>query len=335
MPPKWTEFSASDEFKSLPPEGQEKARVGFFDQHVAPTLAPERVGAARQYWDAKTLPKPAEPAANVANPEANVTSPSALPRPKGFTGALTSGARKTLASTGATVDAVSGDTAGIERAANEFSRIGETVEQSAFHKSLAAEKEAGGDDTAWQGIKNVFRAALDQPTGAAHETVGQLPNSAPAVVAGMAFAKAGASAGRAIPHPAGPLVGGVLGMALGYFLGNGLVETGNIAIDKADDGTVTDEEAREAVRQGAIKSGVITFADIATLGLNKFVAGAPGRIAEQAITNHLSRKGVDLANAVQDKAMVREMAEVGADAFKQSMTMGKRAGRNAAGIGME
>lgn len=58
MPKKWSEVLNSEGFKALPPDQQEKVRVDFFNDIVAPTLAPGRLDAARQYWDSKTLPLP-------------------------------------------------------------------------------------------------------------------------------------------------------------------------------------------------------------------------------------------------------------------------------------
>jgi len=61
---------------------QEKARVGYFEQKVAPTVSPDKVPALRKEWDQKTaLVRPATPAPSVASPNANVAAPQSLLRP--------------------------------------------------------------------------------------------------------------------------------------------------------------------------------------------------------------------------------------------------------------
>ena len=61
---------------------QEKARVGYFEQKVAPTVSPDKVPALRKEWNQKTaLVRPATPAPGVASPNANVAAPLSLLRP--------------------------------------------------------------------------------------------------------------------------------------------------------------------------------------------------------------------------------------------------------------
>jgi hypothetical protein len=79
---KWGELQKSDAFKKLDPDSQEKARVGYFEQRVAPNVSPEKLPELRKQWDARTgLARPATPAPGVAKPNANLTTPQAMTRP--------------------------------------------------------------------------------------------------------------------------------------------------------------------------------------------------------------------------------------------------------------
>ncbi len=42
----------------MPPEAQEKVRVAFFNQYIAPIVTPDRMAIVRQDWDSRTLPLP-------------------------------------------------------------------------------------------------------------------------------------------------------------------------------------------------------------------------------------------------------------------------------------
>jgi hypothetical protein len=80
---KWSDITNLDSFKNDTPEGQEKTRTGFFEQRVAPNLAPDRVEIERKNWDSATLPRPAAPAPGVAaqSQNTNLADPKALARP--------------------------------------------------------------------------------------------------------------------------------------------------------------------------------------------------------------------------------------------------------------
>ncbi|MGE5522376.1 MAG: LPD38 domain-containing protein [Rhodospirillaceae bacterium] len=56
--PKWDEIAATEKFKALPADEREFYRGAYFDQYIAPTVAPEAVGGARQQWDDLTKVKP-------------------------------------------------------------------------------------------------------------------------------------------------------------------------------------------------------------------------------------------------------------------------------------
>ena len=83
---KWGDLSKSSAYKSLTPEKQESARVGYFDQNIAPNVSPERLPGLRKEWDDNTgrparPARQATPAPGVAKPNANLTTPEAMARP--------------------------------------------------------------------------------------------------------------------------------------------------------------------------------------------------------------------------------------------------------------
>ena len=108
----------------------------------------------------------------------------------GVLSALGGGFEETGKSLAATYNTITGDLAAVEDIAQSES---DKTEQQQRFLGRIADLQSEGDDSVWQGIKNVFSAASDEPVGALHETVGQLPNSA-VVLGGMAAgAKAGAT----------------------------------------------------------------------------------------------------------------------------------------------
>ena len=204
----------------------------------------------------------------------------------GFGKAVVEGAKQTGRALGTAFDVVTDDKQDIyEDAQVTPDRSGA---QQRFHQALAQRKDEYGDDGVWQGIKNVAGAVAEEPMGAFQEVGAQLPNSA-AVMGGMfAGAKIGAAAG-----PVGAIVGGIAGL----LLGNTAIETGYIAQDQAREGNL---DTDKALAQGAIKGGVITGIDAATIGLNKLMFGAPGKAAakasQEAVEGILAKAGVDMAD---------------------------------------
>lgn len=230
------------------------------------------------------------------------------------------------------------------------------------------------DDSIWSGIKNVAGAVVDNPRGAAQLLAEQVPNSAVALGSGLAGAKGGALVGSAILPGAGTAVGGTIGFLAGLFGANTLLETGSKAIEAGQDKQFTPEERSQAIREGTTKGAVITAVDAATLGASKFVLGAANRAVEQATVRTLSDAGVDAAKAAAsisqaqrealaasrgagrqatqeavEKATVEAMGKAGLlnpdlvsavqaaqkSAFDTTTTLGKRAGRGGAALGLQ
>lgn len=236
------------------------------------------------------------------------------------------------------------------------------------------QRKAFDDDSIWSGIKNVAGAVVDNPRGAAQLVAEQAPNSAVSLGSGLAGAKAGALVGSAILPGAGTAVGGTIGFLAGLFGANALLETGGKAIEASQDKQFTPEERSQAIREGTTKGAVITAVDAATLGASKFVLGAANRAVEQATVRTLSDAGVDAAKAAAsirqaqrealeasrgagrqatqeavEKATVDAMGKAGLlkpdlvsavqaaqkSAFDTTTTLGKRAGRGGAALGLQ
>ncbi len=203
------------------------------------------------------------------------------------------------------------------------------------------------DQDLLDGLTNVFGAIGDEPVGAAHEMVGQLPNSGVAMggllAGGYAGAKIGAVLGAAtgIAAPAAIPILSTVGAFIGMFVGNSAIEIGAKAVEAADDGNVTDQEMRDSVTGGAIKGLVIAGVDMAALGLSRVIMAAPGRAVEKAVTASLAKDGVDVANGEAVKAALKnaDIANRAKDAakaaFDSSMTKMARAKRGAAGFALE
>lgn len=258
----------------------------------------------------------------------------------GLSGALYSGVERTLGALRSTWDAYTGDAAGVEQEAVDAQGIAQTPEQRAFSEEVRRRSAGNGDESVWQGIKNVAGAVAEEPLGALHEVAAQLPNSAVTLGGMYAGAKLGAAAGS-FAGPAGTVIGTFAGGLIGMFAGNTAVETGYIAQDKAQDGAVTDEELSAARGEGATKGGVITAVDAATLGLNRWIGGGAGRAVEQAITKTLTDRGVDVANeaavkaALSSRDVARAATEAGAQAFQEATTAGKQVARGTAKFTLE
>ena len=148
---------------------------------------------------------------------------------------------------------------------------------------------------------DVISAAWDNKAGTMQLVAEQAPNAVVSLGSGFAGAKAGASIGSVF-GPGGAAVGGTLGFLSGMFLGNMLIETGGKAQEMAADGFTADE-ARAAKEQGAVKAGVITAVDAATLGAGRGIARAINSSAikagARAEAKVLSDAGVDITNGAE------------------------------------
>ena len=221
--------------------------------------------------------------------------------------------------------------------------VSQTPSQEKFMQAIQTNMEQG-DDSLMDGIRNVVKAAWQEPRGAFHEMVAQLPNSA-AVLGGMyAGAKVGGAiggiggsavpvVGTAIGGGVGVAIGTITGGILGMFTGNVLLESGFLAKDKTDDGTLTSQEMADIRRQGLTKGGVITGIDTATIGLSRAMLGAPGRAVERAVTKALVDEGVDVASetavriALSVPDTLTKVLTNGGRALTETMRRGTRTSR--------
>ena len=293
----------------------------------------------------------------------------------GLGSAVTEGAEKTYRSARAALSTYLNIGDDVVTQAGETARVEQDSRATDLKalKQDIQQRKLFDDDSIWSGIKNVAGAVVDNPRGAAQLVAEQAPNSAVALGSGFAGAKGGALVGSAF-GPVGTAVGGTVGFLAGLFGANALLETGGKAIEASQDKQFTPEERSQAIREGTTKGAVITAVDAATLGASKFVLGAANRAVEQATVRTLSDAGVDAAKAAAsirqaqrealeasrgagrqatqeavEKATVEAMAKEGllkADlvsavqaaqksAFDTTTTLGKRAGRGGAALGLE
>ena len=201
----------------------------------------------------------------------------------GFLDVLGYGAESALSRAGSTIDTLLGDLEGVEQGAVDAQRIPQTRGQQEFRADLNANPEGSFTEEA----SNLFNAIVDNPGGAWDEVVAQLPNAVP-TLGGMA---AGGAAGLSVGGP----IGAVVGAGIGMFLGTGAIETGAMAQAKAGDG-FTEQDRKDALVEGGAKSAVITAFDLATLGVNKFLGGVPGKAAHAAVSKFLVGNGVDISS---------------------------------------
>ena len=205
----------------------------------------------------------------------------------------------------ATGNALIGDNRAVEANAATMQQVQQAKpkEQQAFMQGVEAIPEnLGFVDT----LKGLGSAVWEQPQGALQEFAAQAPNSA-AVIGGMvAGGKLGAMAGSVVPG-IGNAIGAGVGAIIGGFLGNMGIEAGAKVIEKADGG-LTDAERGAGLQEGALKAAGVTGVDMATLGASRWLMGAPSRAASSAITNYLTKAGVDVAD---DAAVATAMNTLG------------------------
>lgn len=260
--------------------------------------------------------------------------------------AVWEGAKSTARSMGAAGNTFSGDLADVEDYALRQQLAQEKRPEAV--KALTAEierrKQANPDGGVVDAIRDVGGAMIDNPEGSAQFVIEQAPNSAVALGAGWAGAKLGA-AGGSLLGPVGAVVGGVGGFLGGMFLGNTLLETGGKSIEKAEGG-FTEAERGEAIKEGAVKGGVITAVDAATLGAGNLVSKSLGKAAinagARAEARVLADAGVDLTSrAAIEAALAKNPAlrtaakSAGEAAAKAASTMGSKAAMAGTGLTME
>jgi len=270
-------------------------------------------------------------------------SASADDQPAGLTGALKSGLEQTGRNLGTAANVYADNREHVVKAANDAAKQQRTPEATAFSDQIARNKEeakAAGKDDWWQGIKNVSRAVVAEPKGALHTIVEQAPNAGVVLGTGAAGAATGGAIGSIVPV-IGTGIGATIGFGLGMFGGNTLIETGAKGLEAAQDQQFTPEERNQVMKEGAIKGGVITAVDMATMGGTKFITGAGRRALFQAEAATLRKHGIDATNraaveaAKADAKIATEVQQAQQHALAMTNTLAKRAGRGTAAIGLE
>lgn len=268
--------------------------------------------------------------------------------------AVFEGAKNTGRSIGAAADAFTGNNAGIDSLASGQKAAGEKgpIAKSMLMDEIERRKKADLNPGVISAVQNVSGAMVDNPQGTAEFIAEQLPNSAVALGSGLAGAKAGAMGGAALGSvvpvvgtAAGAAVGGTLGFLGGMFLGNAILETGSKAMEKAQDGGMTDAKRTEAIQEGAIKGGVITAVDAVTLGLGGKAAKTLNKAAieagARAEARVLSNAGVDVTSlqaietALADPILRGSAKAAGRAAAGQTSNIGTKVVTAATGLTME
>ncbi len=269
--------------------------------------------------------------------------------PSGLIGAVKNvwtGAKQTGRMVGAAGNTYTGDLADVEgyaAASKESAAINTPAEQRKLQEEIAAiDREQG---VAGQ-IGDTLAAAGRNKMGTVQMIAEQAPNSAVALGGGLAGAQTGAALGTMVAPGVGTAVGGALGFLGGMFLGNTLLETGGKALEKSEGG-FTEAERGEAIKEGAVKAGVITAVDAATLKMGGVTANAIGgqlakRAGARAEAEVLLNAGVDMstpatinAALAADKALYKAAVTAGEKAATSALSVGKKAGIAGTGLGME
>jgi N12 class adenine-specific DNA methylase len=225
---------------------------------------------------------------------------------------LWQGFKNTGRAIGATADTYLGDNQAVVEASKtnqEQQRLQDPRSKKFLSDYQAGiDKDLDGVAAAWDATKSLGSAVWNNPAGAGLAIVEQFPNSVPALAGGYLGAKGGAMAGGAVgtavtPGPGtaiGAAVGGTVGFLAGMFTGNAAIETGHKAMDKASDGEFADTERTEAMKEGAVKAGVITAVDAATLKMGGMLSGSMRRTTlsamDSATRKVLIDKGIDITN---------------------------------------
>ncbi len=265
---------------------------------------------------------------------------------QGVLGTLWEGTKSAGRALGATANTYTGNAEGVINKAATQQEAPKDYRLEGFHEDFRKNVEAAGEDPGvLDSIGAVGKAVIDNPAGAGLAVVEQLPNSVPTLAGGYAGLKGGAALGGMVGGPLGATVGGVIGGLAGMFLGNASIETGHKAMAAADDGDYTPEEMAQVKREGAVKGGVITAVDAATLGVGGKVAGAMQRTTATALETATRKALVDRGVDVADEAAVlaaRQSPEISAavraaqdSAVKATDTLRRRAAEAGTLMSME
>jgi len=181
-----------------------------------------------------------------------------------------------------------GDDEDVARLAKEAAAIEQTSAQRRFAAELAQRRSDDTEDTSWwEKVKDITSAIISEPEGAFHEAVSTATMSLPV----MGAMVAGGAGGSILAG--GSAAATLLGSVGGLFLGNTALETGAIATEQAQSGQY---DHGEALKAGLKKGAVITGVDALTMGLSKWMLGAPGKAAEKALFKTLADEGVDITS---------------------------------------
>lgn len=274
---------------------------------------------------------------------------------KGLTGAVKSGVRQAGAATRVMWNVLTGDEEEAREVAERAQWIPKTDAQMRFLQAgqeNRAEARTRGDDPDedfGSAFKTLMGTIWDEPQGALHEVGTQLPNSAPGIAGmfagGLAGAKIGAKVGAASGLATGGLsavpgaaAGALAGSVIGMFIGNYGIETGHIAQEAIAEG---DYDRGQILKQGAIKTGVITGVDTATMlltaGMFKAVNNSVRRVIKNRVPDIDFADDTAIAMALrQNEGLAEEVAKAGGLAALQNAPKGF-AGKMAhtAGTGLE
>lgn len=251
----------------------------------------------------------------------------------GLIGTLKEGVKGTARNIGAAIDTARGNAGNVISAASDAKSDEKDPALESLLNDINARKKALGENPGWlDSIKAVGGAAINNPKGAGLLVAEQFPNSAVALGSGAAGMAAGSVFG-----PAGAVVGGIAGL----FGANTALETGGKAIEAAADGTFSPTEQSRVLKEGAIKGGVITGIDAATLGLTNFIMGTTARAVERATVKTLADHGVDVSNKAAVLAASKNPAIVSAVQSSQKLaqaasnTLGQKIARVGGATGLE
>jgi len=253
--------------------------------------------------------------------------------PIGLSGTILEGAKSTGRSLKAAAQTYLGSDEGLVDTAKAQAEAPKDPKLQAMLTDIQQREAALGKDAGWlETATELGKAAWNNPKGAGLLLAEQIPNS----VAALGSAGAGALAGSVF-GPGGTIAGGLAGL----FLGNTALETGGKAIEAASDGTVTPAERDAIKKEGAIKGGVVTALDAATLGVTKWITGTTARAVERATIKTLTDRGVNVADRAAVEAAranpdILRAVQQSADLAKAGVnTLGKKIGRGTAALGVE
>lgn len=264
------------------------------------------------------------------------TDDPAKEQPRGISGLIgniATGAKQTGRMAAATINAFTNDNKEVENLAKESgeSSLENTpIEQSALLGDL---RKIDREQGAIGQIGDTLSVAAKNKMGTGQMVAEQLPNSAVALGAGYAGFKTGASAG-AVFGPVGATIGGTLGFVGGMFLGNVLLEAGGKAIEKAsDEDGFTPQDRDSALREGAIKAGVITGVDAATFKLGGMLANKLGYNAINAGARAEAKILIDAGVDVTSLSAINAALKSSPQLFKAAKVAGERAALGALSTG--